>query len=376
MRKKILFVHHAGGLGGAPRSLMFLINKLDKEKYEPIVLITADGPVVEQFKKLGIKVITDKTMRPYHGTTVSGMNLRLFIKNNLFLINTYLKAKEHIKAINPDLIHLNSTCLFAVAKAGKKLGIKVVTHVREPLLDNVFGSILRELNYRYVDGYISICKNDESKLKVGNKKSRVIYNFVDLKQYDKNLKSDILKKELNLEQKDMIVLSLSRIAESNGILECVKMINELQIDAKIKFVFLGFSGQNGKYEISTSKEIEKNSNTYKLNMRNDIPEVIASSDIIISPFKVAHFSRAIIEGAAMGKPAIGTDVGGINELIINGVSGELFNLHDSESFKKKLNLIIDNYDEYSKNAHEYAFNSFNSDKNASETISFLEEFMI
>ncbi|GEM_PF-6522728 len=36
--KHILYIHHGGGLGGAPLSLLYLLQQLDRSRYEPIVL--------------------------------------------------------------------------------------------------------------------------------------------------------------------------------------------------------------------------------------------------------------------------------------------------------------------------------------------------
>ena len=36
--KRVLYVHHGGTVGGAPRSLLFLLEQMDRRRYEPIVL--------------------------------------------------------------------------------------------------------------------------------------------------------------------------------------------------------------------------------------------------------------------------------------------------------------------------------------------------
>ena len=52
--KKILYIHHGGELGGAPRSLSFLINDLDKNCN---LLTSEDFPVgeIEKFKEYIIR---------------------------------------------------------------------------------------------------------------------------------------------------------------------------------------------------------------------------------------------------------------------------------------------------------------------------------
>src|SRR5277367_6848761 len=54
-KKTILFIHHGKGLGGAPLSLLYLIQGLDKSKYHPCVLFLHDSEVIEMYKKNGIE---------------------------------------------------------------------------------------------------------------------------------------------------------------------------------------------------------------------------------------------------------------------------------------------------------------------------------
>jgi glycosyltransferase involved in cell wall biosynthesis len=55
----------------------------------------------------------------------------------------------------------------------------------------------------------------------------------------------------------------------------------------------------------------------------DIAPYHAASDILLFPATRPHFARPVIEAAAMAKPAIGSDLGGVNELIVHNETGLL-----------------------------------------------------
>ena len=66
----------------------------------------------------------------------------------------------------------------------------------------------------------------------------------------------------------------------------------------------------------------------------------------------------------LGKPCVGTNVVGTNEVIKDRENGYLVELNDFEGFADKLySLIIDNElcNKFSKNAKEFAYNNFNED---------------
>jgi glycosyltransferase involved in cell wall biosynthesis len=46
-------------------------------------------------------------------------------------------------------------------------------------------------------------------------------------------------------------------------------------------------------------------------------------DFVVFPATKPHFPRPVIEAAALGRPTVGTDVGGVNECIVHGETGLL-----------------------------------------------------
>jgi len=371
--KKVLYFHHAGGISGATRSLAFLLQNVDKTKYETKVICSYEGETIEMYKNLGIDIET-KMVRPFHGSKVSGMNLYLFLANILYIIPSYFNAKKIIKEEKPDIIHLNSSCLFIVAKAAKKVNknIKVICHIREPLLENIFGKILKYMINKYVDQFIAIDDNDAKNSCNDLSKVDVIYNFVDFNIYDKNHKSNILREELKLSKDDIIFVVLARIVKCNGILEITKKWNELfKTNSKYKLIIIG--DDNSKNSYIEKVRNESSENVYILKFRNDVVDVIASCDVMLCPFTEPHFSRAVVEAQAMGKPCLINDVDGVRELIINKKTGLIFktNYCDLEEaisfFSNKKNL-----DKFGKEAYEYAFKNFNSKVNAERTFSHYE----
>ncbi|PWB24555.1 glycosyltransferase family 4 protein [Flavobacterium sp. HTF] len=370
MKKKILYIHHGGAMGGAPKSVFYLIDSIDKSKYDVIIWVMRNGPVVPMFQKLGIPVLISdsKWHQPFHGTTVSGMSFMIFLKNILGYFPTYFFAKKLIKEIQPDVIHLTTTCLFHFGRASKKVSKKtlVVSHVREPLLPNFFGNILLKMNSSSVDKFIAISNNDAAPFVQNGNDVTVINNFVNVGEY---VKSESVRKEkrdeLGVLDDEILVSYFARVSPSNGTLDLINIAESLFSHKKIKFFIFGFEN-----DTPYAKEVKEKafSNVFFMPMISNVADYLCASDMLISPFKTAHFSRAIVEAASIGIPSIATNVGSQNELIINNVTGFLYT-ENNEAIEKILNLSNNKplRTLLGENARKFAEEKFDAKKNAELT---------
>ena len=381
MRKKILYIHHGGFKGGAPRSLAFLINELDKEKYEPYVAFYRDFDDSKAlFESVGAKVIR-AYIGGWNGSTVCPVTWSIFTYNIKHIVPTYVLSKKVVKEINPDLIHLNSTCLCFAAKSIKRSfpEIPILCHVREPLQEGFWGEILRKNCNKYVDQYVAIEEFDAKSMKT-SKPTDVIYNFVDFDTYNENARSDILREELKLTQEDKILLYLARIQPANGALEMVNSLKEfLKGRSNIHLCIVGADADNRSDYFQQLKAVCTDiPNVHILNFRTDVPQVIASSDIMLVPFQAPHFARSIIEAGAMGVPTVASNIGGVDELVVDGETGYLVDPQTLDGMDRCCAKLLDNPTEYnrvSRNAINHARGNFDAKINAMRTFKVYEEML-
>lgn len=76
-------------------------------------------------------------------------------------------------------------------------------------------------------------------------------------------------------------------------------------------------------------------------LRDDIPAILASTDIFVMPSYSEGLSNAIMEAMASGCGCVVSDVGGNRFLIQNGVSGFLFPPGDREALKAHVRRLIE-----------------------------------
>lgn len=371
---RVLFFHHGGNQGGAPRSLAFFIDQMDKSKYEPYVLCCMDYQDNKSlFESVGAKVLYESKMGAWHGSTVSGMSPGMFYFNLRHVIPTYFGITKIIEKIHPNIVHLNSTCLAFAAKAIKKKypEIPIVCHVREPLLEGIWGDILRKLNNDCVDRYIAIEKYDADSLHT-NLPVEVIYNFVDFNAYNENVNSDCLRNEFGIPKDEFLMLYLARISPENGALE---MLNHLlPMLKKEKTMHLCLVGATPRHRTQYLSEVEKIcedlENVHILPFRKDVPNVISSADVMLVPFQKPHFARSVIEAAAMGVPSIASDIGGVNEIVVDKETGLLFDWKTFDGIIAQCKKLANDV-EYRKwmgsNALRFAHENFDAVKNSKKT---------
>lgn len=78
-----------------------------------------------------------------------------------------------------------------------------------------------------------------------------------------------------------------------------------------------------------------------LGERSDIREVMRAHDCIVLPSYREGLSRVLLEGAAMGKPLIATDVPGCKHVVQHGKNGLLCRVRDAQDLSKAMIAFIE-----------------------------------
>ncbi len=350
-KKKILYIHHGKGIGGAPLSLLYLIENLDKQKYHPIVLFLHHSEVVDLYKSKGIEVIDPINEHDFPHTKIWWLrwyHFPFFLKILWSTFKTlFFVAPFWLKKIKPDLIHLNTSSLIAWGKAANKLKIPVIWHIREPLATGYFGirkKIVQKCVSKYATKILPICKNDSKPWEL-NSKTNVVYNAVDLNLFDFKIpgKNIITPK----------ILFLGGLSQEKGTLLIFKVFEKLlQTLPDAKLIVAGYfyvqknSGikkflpaQKFKKEVNDIlKDIK--SNIVFLGPIKNVPEIMAECDVLVFPATVGHFARPVIEASCMGKPVVASNLPPLNELVIDGKTGFLVDISDIDLWVDKLKLLL------------------------------------
>ncbi|MFH1254742.1 MAG: glycosyltransferase family 4 protein [bacterium] len=388
-KKKILYIHHGKGLGGAPLSLLLLINALDKEKYHPVVLFLHDSQVVELYKQNNIEIVGIVNRYDFSHTKVwwfRWYHLTYFLRSAWDTFRTEQSVAGYwLDKIKPDLVHLNTSSLIAWGKVASKKGIPVIWHVREPLADGYLGFrkwIIKKCVAKYSSKILPICKHDALPWK-DNPKTCVIYNAVDPKKFDFNI-ADLLQPGASpmgdgstssprARLLDPLILSLSKdrhysgpkilflggLSQEKGTLVIFKAFEKVlkqlpkakllvasyfDLDlSKTSYLKKLFPAYKFKVEVANILEKIKKS-VVLLGPIQDIPQAMAASDLIVFPATVGHFARPIIEAGFMKKPVIASDLAPLDELVVNNQTGYLVDPNDINAWADKLLLLLTDKD--------------------------------
>jgi len=266
-------------------------------------------------------------------------------KDLLLIIELFRKYKW----LKPDLIvhFTNKPNIFggiATKLAGKK-SIAVVTGLGYSFIREGFLTKIVQLLYRFAGRF-------HRKFIFENKDDQAL--FVDLKIVNKEnavsvkgcgVDTDYYTPFPNGQLKDEVVFTfIGRLLHDKGIIEFMEAAKEVKAKNKnAKFVVIGEFDQNNPSTIerdSFAKWVEDGIIDYK-GFVKDIRPHIANSDCIVLPSYREGMPRTLLEGMAMGKGLIASDVPGCRETIEEGENGFLVKMQDSKSLSKAIEKFID-----------------------------------
>ncbi len=245
---------------------------------------------------------------------------------DLFAVRNILQV---IRRENIDIVHTHSgrdTLLAGIAGrlSAKKPAVVRTRHLALPITSKFTYTMLTHKIVtvsEYVRDYL---------ISEGIPSSRItaVHTCVDLDRFDPEKAKDSLRKELGLADSTPVVGTISILRKKKGhhiLLDAIPAI--LKEVPETVFVFAG-NGPQEENIVDKINALGLKGKVFMLGLRDDIPDILKSLNLFVLPTLQEALGTSFIEAMAMGKPVIGTDVGGVGEVIKDGINGFLIKPND------------------------------------------------
>jgi len=216
-------------------------------------------------------------------------------------------------------------------------------------------------------------KTGLSKLGLNNGLIKVIYNGVDIKSFS-DLSSNVIRNKYTNSSNSIIIGFIGQITKNKGIWDFVNAA-EYILEQKLNCIFL-IIGKDIGIE-SCKKDIEKYINLKELSDNIyfvdwvdiiDMPKIYSEIDLVVVPSRFNDSApNVIIEAMASGIPVVTTRVGGIPELMLDGITGFLVENGKPLQLSKYIIKLIKDIElrkAMGINAKKYASERYDISKNA------------
>ncbi|MBY0353752.1 glycosyltransferase family 4 protein [Candidatus Babeliales bacterium] len=361
VKKKILFVHHGKGLGGAPLSLLYLVKGLDPEKYQAEVLFLHNSDALKLFQEHGITCHGPVNRHDFAHTKIwwfrwyHAISLARACLDTLKTVHSI--ARHWLEKIQPDLVHLNTSSLIAWGKIAHKMNIPVVWHIREPLAPGYLGArraLIKRSVEHYAAAIVPICTNDALPWH-HNPKTHVVYNAVNQTVFDANLNPHSFLEYHQLDTYSPKILFVGGLSQEKGTLVLLKIFEKILVHVpQAQLLIAGYFDVQtlgtmnpkrfmpyGQFNHAVSTQLKKvKQSVHLLGAIKTVPAAMAAANVIVFPATVGHFARPIIEAGFMKKPVVASQLAPLDELVIHEKTGYLIAPENLEEWASKISLLL------------------------------------
>ena len=178
---------------------------------------------------------------------------------------------------------------------------------------------------------------------VPEEKIAVIPNGIDLSEYDDLPPKNSFKKKLGIDDNKKIILYLGRIHRIKGIDVLVKAFAKvIEKWDDVRLVVVGpDDGYLGELEaLIKALKIEDNALILGPLYGNNKLKAYIDADVYVLPSRYEIFGMTVLEAYACGKPVVASRLGGLMDLVVDGVTGYLFEPGDVEQLAKYILSLI------------------------------------
>lgn len=249
------------------------------------------------------------------------------------------KIAEVIKNEELDLLHVHYAIPHAVCAilgrdmAGSDIGIVTTLHGTDITVLGSDSSLKESIRYGIeksdiVTAVSNSLRDQTYELIHPDKTIETVYNFVDEREYFPR-DSSKLKSDLGIEANEKVMIHVSNFRNVKRVQDIVETFSQVRRQLACKLLLVGDGPEMGRV-IQQVRDLGLDDDVLFLGKREGIAEFYNISDIKLLLSEKEAFGLVLLEAMACGVPVIGSNIGGMPEIIDPGVNGYLVELGDTQ----------------------------------------------
>ncbi len=183
---------------------------------------------------------------------------------------------------------------------------------------------------------------------VPERKIRIIGNGVDLSRFDPAKMApgtrQRLRAALGVGDDEVLVVFAGRMVREKGLEEVYEASSSVRGDG-VRIAIAGRDdAERGDSPSASSRENARRGGVLFLGERRDMPELFHAADVVGLASWREGLPRVLIEGAAMARPLLATDVRGCREVVIRDETGLLVEPRNPRALAEGLRVLAKDHD--------------------------------
>ena len=323
---KILYGITKSNFGGAQRYVYELTQEVKKQRHDVVVLCGQEGGLVERLREGDVRVITIKSLE----RDIS------FAKE----FESFINIIKVLRKERPDVFHINSSKMGGLgALAGRLVGVKKIIFTTHGWAFNEQRPLWQKIIIKFFV-WLTILLSHKT-ICVSEKTKRDTSGWPFIKRRLVIIKNGV--RTFHLDPRESKLFTVGSIAELHGIKGL-----DILLKAWSKFR----KNHDGMLVIIGDGEERQNLENMALNLGisgsvvfkgfvEDARSQLLNFDVFCMPSRSEAMPYALLEAGLAGIPSIATSVGGIPEIIENGVNGILIPTENVEILFSSLVLLVE-----------------------------------
>jgi glycosyltransferase involved in cell wall biosynthesis len=344
---RVLFVNDTARNGGPGRSLHSILKFLDPVRVHRCVLLPRPGPVEDLLRGVADEVRFEpglvenpiepwsRPMRRQDYRAPAPLRWTRALGNATRVGGALARLASTVRGERYDLIYCNgTTAAFAGGTVAAVTGVPALWHCRYTSLPAVARRPHRALSASSaVRRVLCVSKPASALFAHCASKVRVLSNGLDVEAFDPRSVRGELRRELGLAADAVVFGSHGRVLRRKGYLEMIDAAR-LALDAmdpetrrRVHFVVVGDTPDDfeedhlAECRVAAAR-VGLADRFRMLGFRADVRPLVVDFDVAVVPSVYADpLPRSVIESMALGKPVVAFGVGGVVEMLEDGVQG-------------------------------------------------------
>jgi glycosyltransferase involved in cell wall biosynthesis len=331
-RTKILYIITSTNVGGTERSLHELIRRIDRNEYSVYVC---------SLKKPGVfaKRISDEA----DGFYSLGLPEAGGVRAVLNFVPALIRLTGLIRRLRPQIIHsflFRANILGRIAGRTERVPV-IISSIRAIESDKRYKHLIDRFTSRLVHKYMAVSeaarKFTIKHVKISPDRIVTAYNGIDC---DRTVLKEAYNFKISKSFKNIALIGRFDKEKGHSILiKALKTV--LPQEPDIRVYFFGEGPDEGRIKRMTEKE-NLSEHIIFMGVAEDITVCISQMDIIVLPSLSEGLPNVLLEAMAEARPVVASRVGGVDEVVVDGETGILFEPGDVQSLAEAILKLIRN----------------------------------